>query len=88
MKDRDQEAKQLILDYKFVFSSEEGKRVLADLKKLAKLNLSIVPHDQQGRIDPMAVMRNEGQRSVLVHIYRMLEKDPYEVRQKFAKGKV
>jgi len=85
MKDRDQEAKQLIMDYRFTFGSDEGKRVLADIERLAKFNLSIVPLDQQGRIDPMAVMRNEGQRSVLVHIYRKLKQDPNEKKQKVAK---
>lgn len=86
MKDRDQEAKQLIIDYKFVFGSDEGKRVLKDIEQLAQFNYSIIPLDQQGRIDPMAVMRREGQRSVLVHIYRKLEKDPNEPKQKVAKG--
>lgn len=82
----DDEAKQLIKDYKETFSTEGDKRVLADLKRLAKINMSIIPYDLQRRIDPMAVMRNEGQRSVIVHIYTKLNKDPYEERQKIAKG--
>lgn len=86
MTDRDDQAKQLIHDYNFVFTSEEGKRVLADLTRLSKFDYSIIPLDQQHRIDPMAVMRSEGQRSVIVHIYTKLNKDPYEVKQKVAKG--
>lgn len=86
MTDRDDEVKQLIKDYNFIFSLEEGKRVLADMKRLSKFDYSIIPLDQQGRIDPMAVMRSEGQRSVIVHIYTKLGKDPYEERQKIAKG--
>lgn len=86
MTDRADEAKQLIKDYNFVFTSEEGKRVLENLRGLSNMDHSVIPRDQQGRIDPMAVVRSEGQRSVVVHIYRKLGKDPYEERQKVAKG--
>ena len=79
-----EESQQLVIDYQNTFDSEMGRRVLADLKKLSKLNSSFVPIDNEGRIDPLQLMRNEGQRSVLVHIYTKLGKDPFEVKQERA----
>ena len=79
-----EESQQLIIDYQNTFDSEMGRRVLADLKRLSKLNSSFVPIDNEGRIDPLQLMRNEGQRSVLVHIYTKLGKDPFEVKQERA----
>jgi hypothetical protein len=86
MKDKEQEAKQLIIDYKYTFGSEQSKRVLEDLRKLANLNRSVIPRDREGRIDPLEVMRNEGQRSVVVHIYTKIAKNPNEVKQKEARS--
>ena len=79
-----EESQQLIIDYQQTFGSEMGQRVLADLKRLSKLNSSFVPIDNEGRIDPLQLMRNEGQRSVLVHIYTKLGKDPFETKQERA----
>jgi len=68
--------KQLIIDYQETFNAESGKRVLADMKKKANYNFAVVPKDNLGHTDIYEVMRNEGKRSVIVHIESMLQKDP------------
>ena len=79
MKDRDE--KQLIIDYLQTFEPEAGQRVLDNLKKLSKVLLSTVPMGNDGKLDPYMMAYQNGQRSVLVHIYAKLRKDPYEVKQ-------
>lgn len=86
MADKDDEQKQLIMDFQNAFTSEGGKRVFAKLIKETKADFCIVPHDNLGRIDAFEIMRNEGRRSVIVYIRRMLKKDPYQEIQKVAKG--
>jgi len=68
--------KQLVIDYHKVFATPEGKRVLADLRKRCPfLTDSIATH---GGIDVNKLLYFEGQRSVLLQIYRMLHRDPNE----------
>lgn len=69
----EEKAEQLIRDYKFAFGSPDGKRVLEDLKRLANYDLVLVPLDNNGRIDSHQVMRNEGNREVVVHILRKIK---------------
>lgn len=76
--DRDEEKVQNVIDYHETFGSEHGKRCLEHLKKKAKFNASAIPKDNRGCTDPYEMMRQEGQRSVIVHIELMLKKDPYE----------
>jgi len=66
---------QLVMDYKMTFGSLEGKRVLADLSKLCGLNFVLTPVGNDGHTDPYDVMRNEGKRTVAIHINRMVETD-------------
>jgi len=74
----DEQAQQLVVDYKQTFKSERGGNVLAHMKKLARFNIATVPCDNIGRIDPLEVMRQEGMRNVIVHIETMLNKEPGE----------
>ena len=76
--------RQLILDYKNAFETEGGKRVLADLKILSKFDFAVSPIDNQGRIDPYMVLRNEGKRAVIIHIERKIKDNPNEDKQKGA----
>jgi len=76
----DQQAQQLVRDYKATFGADAGKRVLAHMKLMAKYNIASVPNDNMGRIDPYEVMRQEGMRSVIIHIETMLRKKPDEVK--------
>ena len=69
------EKEQLIRDYKYTFGSPDGKTVLEDLKRLANYDLVLVPLDNNGRIDSHQVMRNEGNREVVVHILRKIKVD-------------
>ena len=76
MKMTEEEKKeQLIRDYKYIFSIPEGKRVLENLKRLGNYDLSIVPLDNNGQVDIYQVMKNEGQRAVIVHILRKIRTD-------------
>jgi len=55
-------------DYKKVFTTEEGKRVLADLEKTCFFKSTIfVPNDA------LTMAFNEGNRAVLLHILTILE---------------
>jgi hypothetical protein len=52
--------------------------VKADLRRLAGCDISRVPKGHDGHIDPLEMARQEGQRSVVIHIETMLKKDPNE----------
>jgi chaperone required for assembly of F1-ATPase len=66
----DEKAKQLLIDYKRTFGSQEGTKVFENIKKFCGAErLSFVPES------PTVTAYNEGQRSVYLHIKEMLEKD-------------
>lgn len=81
--DREDKQKQLIMDFQNTFASEGGKRVLADLRKKSNIdgyfNLEKV-------FTPIQVAFAEGQRSMMMHIYTMLKKDPYKEKQQGARN--
>ena len=60
---------QLIKDFKFVFSSDEGKRILFDLEK--RCHEFVTTHDKQSATESAFL---EGQRSVLIFIKNMVNK--------------
>lgn len=76
--DENETARSLVLDYKHIYGLDEGKRVLAYMKKMANFDIVVVPLDNLGRIDPYEVMRQEGMRSLIVDIETMLNTDPDE----------
>jgi hypothetical protein len=78
------EERQLIIDYKETFDNDRGKRVLADLRRIFQFDLSVVPRGDDGHIDIYEVMRNEGRRSVIIHILKKTEKDFDEKKQESA----
>ena len=59
----------LIKDYKFVFSSDEGKRILSDLEK--RCHEFVTTHDKSNSHETSFL---EGQRSVLIFIKNMVNK--------------
>ena len=69
-----EDQKQLLISYNEVFNGPHGKRVLKDLMKHANFNYAVVPKDNTGKIDVSEVLRREGQRSVIIHIIRQMEK--------------
>lgn len=79
MKDRDE--KQTIIDYQQTFGTEAGKRVLAKLRSHSKIDGYL---NLMRDFTPIQVAFAEGQRSMMMHIYAQLRKDPYEVKQKTA----
>jgi hypothetical protein len=66
--------KQKLIDYNETFNSVHGKRVLKDIMRIANFNYAVVPKDSTGKIDVSEVLRREGQRSVIIHIIRQMEK--------------
>jgi hypothetical protein len=78
-----EKAQQLVIDYRETFNGSHGKRVLEDLRRHSKIDgyLNIMGNKE---IKPYHIAFAEGQRSVLIHIYTKLEKDPYEVKQERA----
>jgi hypothetical protein len=72
--DKDDKLEQLIRDYTDVFGSVQGQRVWDNLCKLTQYKIVRVRRDNLGRIDPYEVCRQEGIRSVMLHIDTMLKK--------------
>lgn len=56
-------------DYRKVFSTEEGKRVLADLEKIGFFKTTTFSNDA------IAMAFNEGNRAFLLHIKTILDMD-------------
>jgi hypothetical protein len=69
MKQQNSKLSQLIKDYKFVYSSDEGKRVLSDLEK--RCHEFVTTHDKSNSHETAFL---EGQRSVLIFIKNMVNK--------------
>lgn len=76
--------KQLVIDYKVVFGSEEGKRVLNDLRKRAVLITGQL--STKGGVDVNALLIEEGRADVVKYIYRMIHTDPHAQREPLAQG--
>lgn len=74
--------KQLITDYSVVFNSEHGKNVLDDLKKHCPLLTASI--NTTAGIDVNKLLFLEGQRSVFLYIFKMLNVDPYAERSNHA----
>ena len=66
--------KNLIVAYKNVFDSPQGKLVLDDLRKKAPL----LTNGISPNTDINTLLLLEGQSNVLKHIYKMLGRDPNE----------
>ena len=81
MADREDEIKQRIIDYSTTFGSESGKRVLDRLSLLCNEN---EPTYVDG--NSMGTAYKEGQRSIILHLRKMLGKSPDKKRQSIAKG--
>lgn len=78
--DKDDEKKQLIRDYA-IFKTDEGKRALAHMKKLAQYNTTTSPPvGNDGHTDVFRVMYKNGQRCVITNIELWLNKDPNETK--------
>ncbi|RLE44514.1 hypothetical protein DRJ16_02135 [Candidatus Woesearchaeota archaeon] len=71
---------QLVRDYKTVFGSEAGKRVLEDLKRICNVLFTSF------RSDPYETAFCEGQRSVFLHIQTMVERDMEEIKKLIEEG--
>lgn len=89
-RDRDDDVKQLIIDFQSTFDTDNGKRVLAKLRSLTTFHRSNVSaaRDQNGqllKIDTNRLLYDEGQRMVILYIDRLLGLDPNKKKQNTAK---
>lgn len=77
--DREDQAKQLVMDFLNAFTSEGGKRVLERISVLCN-------ETEPTYVDSNALgtAYKEGQRSVILHIRKMLNKDPNKQKQEKA----
>jgi hypothetical protein len=69
------ESKKVVLAYQGCLTSENGKIMFADLKRVFKFDMSVVPIGDDAHIDVNRLIRNEGQRSVLIHMITQMSKD-------------
>ena len=74
--------KQLIMDYQAIFNSEKGKNILKDLRKKCPLMDNGI--DTSKGIDTHKLYVLEGYRNLLLYIFKMMDADPYEQRQRRA----
>ena len=65
----DKKIKELVINYKTVFGSDEGKQVIDDLEKRCHFNVSTFSRDNANETAFL-----EGQRSVLLFIKAMILK--------------
>jgi hypothetical protein len=61
--------------------SRDGKRLLADLARAAKLGGTAVTRDNSGRVDPLALAVVEGRRELLNRLINLLGVEPASVPQ-------
>jgi len=71
--------KEIILAYRRLFNTEDGKLVLNDMCKMCHFNASTFDPD------PYQSANNEGKREVILRIMRTVESDPRELF-KFLEG--
>jgi len=77
---KDEDKKQLIIDYMQTFEPPAGQRIVDNLRKLSRIDGYLnLAHNKD--ITAIQVAFAEGQRSVMMHIYAQLGKDPYAVKQ-------
>jgi hypothetical protein len=57
----------------------DGERLLADLRKHAKLFGTSIARDVTGKIDRDDMLRIEGRREIVLRLINLLELDPLEV---------
>jgi hypothetical protein len=59
--------------------TEEGERILAEIRKHANLFVSGIKRDRNGSIDKDELIRIEGRREIALWLFNLLELDPREV---------
>lgn len=76
----DEDKKQLIIDYIQTFEPPAGQRVVDNLRKLSRIDGYLnLAHNKD--VTSIQVAFAEGQRSMMMHIYAQLGKDPYAAKQ-------
>lgn len=73
------EPDQLLIDYKEVFNSEAGKRVLRDIERKTTFGRPAIPAG--GPIDVNSLIRDEAQRSMFLYILKKIHKIPEKTRK-------
>ncbi len=78
------ETEQLLIDYKEVFGSEAGKRVLKDLESKTTFGFSVFP--LQKVPDNDSLRWAEAQRVMFVYILKMIHKVPVKKQERTNNG--
>lgn len=89
MDDKSQVQKQteLVLTYRRVFNSDDGKKVLADLMTNSYQLTTTIHYDRSGQFNPYMAFFHEGERSVLLKILNILEKTPDDIKAMYSEIK-
>lgn len=76
---KNESKEQLLMDYKEVFGTEAGKRVLHDIERLTTFGRSSVSPGKP--IDVNKLIYDEGQRSMFLYIVKKINSTPKEERK-------
>lgn len=79
-KSRADQAAAKVHDYKVVFGSEAGERVLYDLMRSAHVLSTTFS------VEPCEMAMREGERNIVLRILTVLKMDPEKLRAKIAEG--
>ena len=74
----------MLIDYKEVFNTEAGKRVLKDLESKTTFGYGVFPRSKP--IDPSAIVWSEAQRVMFVYILKMIHKTPVKKQERTNNG--
>lgn len=78
------EQEQLLIDYKEVFNTEAGKRVLHDLESKTTFGNGVFPTSKVPK--PNAVLWAEAQRVMFVYILKMIHRVPVKKQERTNNG--
>lgn len=76
---------ELSLLYMRVFNTDDGAKVLQDLKNRCFVDMSTIPEPSPfgpQTVDPYVVIKNEGRRSVFLHIQTQIKPFPITEEKK------
>lgn len=69
------EKRDMVIRYKRVFDTEDGKKVLHDLMKCCHVMTPTIDPD------PLQMAHNEGERSIVLRILRTIQTDPKQMEE-------
>jgi len=83
-KSNTQKYTELVLTYRRVFNTDDGKKVLHDLMSTTHQLSTVVHYDRSGQFNPYMAFFHEGERAVLLKILNILEKTPDDIKAMYS----